>query len=85
MTEMIDFQVANNSWQLVADGSENVTVTTEAMDRFSVHVAQSQPSSPTPRIVGGHNQPVSFSGLSPSDKVYVQALRDPLKVTVTRG
>jgi hypothetical protein len=85
MTQMNDFQVTNASWTVVADGHENVTVTTETLDRFAVHVGQSAPTGTVPRIVGGEDMPVSFSGLDPADKVYVQALRDPLKITVTRG
>ncbi|WP_395175836.1 hypothetical protein [Roseibium alexandrii] len=88
MTSQTAVPISNTSWREVANGSEFVTVSTQAVTGFFVLLADSEPpieQDVAAAFYGKAGSPVSYSNLLTTDKVWVRAAVASMTVAVAKS
>lgn len=73
MASTTRYTLNDSAYTLVADGLENVAIQLLTAGAVRVHVGTSLPAAGTDDFVPMVDQPISFSGLAGTDKVYARA------------
>jgi len=88
MPEQLPFDAPSDAWLEISDGHSSVLVESESTDDFWVFMGTAEPADPVenvPKRRGRAWFPVSYNGLTATQKVYVRAVNHTHQVTVTRG
>lgn len=86
MAQTLSFEVTDDSWTEIANGSEFVTVQRASVFPVEVHVGASAPNVGDPAILlRGRDRTFSLGGLDSNSRVYARARGRESTITVVRS